>query len=232
MDTPGSGKSVAAFSVDVEDYYQVEVLREFCPRDQWTSFDDRIVSNTSRLLDLATRFSVRGTFFILGWNAQRHPDLVRRIASEEHEIASHGMGHRMLRHLTPDEFHKDLLDSRSLLEDTTGQRVVGYRAPTFSVTRETAWALDVLADAGYQYDSSVFPIRHDRYGVPEAPTGIHRATGPGGGTVLEIPPLTLRLLGTNIPAGGGGYLRLLPVRTVGWAHFGRSVRSAQRSVVG
>lgn len=129
----------------------------------------------------------------------------------------------MLQHLTLDQFRRELLDSRRMLEDLSGQPVIGYRAPTFSITHETAWALDVLAETGYRYDSSVFPIHHDRYGVPDAPRGIHRAVGPAGKGLLEIPPLTLRFAGTNWPVGGGGYLRLLPVRVLG-----RTLKTAAR----
>jgi polysaccharide deacetylase family protein (PEP-CTERM system associated) len=133
------------------------------------------------------------------------------------------MDHRMLTHLGPEEFRRDLAESRRILQDFSGRDVIGYRAPTFSIFRRTAWALDVLAEEGFQYDSSVFPIRHDRYGVRDAPAGPHRAVGPGGGTILEVPPLTFRLLGINWPFGGGGYLRLLPARAVGAA-----LRSAAR----
>jgi len=204
-------------SFDVEEYFQVEAaVRAGLGPDDWTRLQKRLSPAVDRCLQALADHQTTATFFVLGWVAQHEPQVVRRIADAGHEIASHGMTHRMLQHLAPDAFRNELLDSRSLLEDIAGQPVVGYRAPTFSVTHETAWAIDVLAGAGYQYDSSVFPIRHNRYGVPEAPTDVHQAVGPGGETVLEIPPLTLRVPGANLPAGGG-YLRLLPVRTVGWA---------------
>ena len=209
---------VHLLSFDVEEYFQTEAAaRAGLSRADWPQSEKRLAPAVDRVLQVLADHQTTSTFFVLGWVAQHEPEVVRRIADAGHEIASHGMEHRMLQHLAPDEFRAELLDSRRLLEDIAGQPVVGYRAPTFSVTHETAWALDVLADTGYRYDSSVFPIRHDRYGVPDAPPHVHRAVGPGGGTVLEIPPLTLRLLGANLPAAGGGYLRLLPVRTVAWA---------------
>jgi len=152
----------------------------------------------------------KATFFVLGHVAQRQGDMVRRIAAAGHEIASHGMTHTMLGRLSSDEFRRELRDSRRLLEDLAGRAVVGYRAPTFSITHQTAWALDVLAEEGFRYDSSIFPIRHDRYGIPDAPRWIHRARGPKGGEIVELPPLTMHLPGVNLPAGGGGYFRLLP----------------------
>jgi len=214
----GSGDVVHLLSFDVEEYFQVEAAaRSGVRREDWQGFATRLGPSVDRVLQALAEHQASATFFVLGWVAQHEPDVVRRIAAAGHEIASHGMEHRMLQRLAPDEFRQDLLDSRSMLEDLSGRPVIGYRAPTFSVTHETAWALDVLAETGYRYDSSVFPIHHDRYGVPDAPRGIHRAIGPAGEGLLEIPPLTLRFAGTNWPVGGGGYLRLLPVRVLGRA---------------
>jgi len=214
----GSGDVVHLLSFDVEEYFQVEAAaRSGVRREDWQGFAARLGPSVDRVLQALADHQASATFFVLGWVAQQEPEVVRRIADAGHEIASHGMEHRMLQRLTPDEFRQDLLDSRRMLEDLSGQPVIGYRAPTFSITHDTAWALDVLAETGFQYDSSVFPIHHDRYGVPGAPTDIHRAIGPAGGGLLEIPPLTLRFAGTNWPVGGGGYLRLLPVRVVGRA---------------
>ena len=214
----GSGDVVHLLSFDVEEYFQVEAAaRSGVRREDWQGFATRLGPSVDRVLQALAEHQASATFFVLGWVAQHEPDVVRRIAAAGHEIASHGMEHRMLQRLAPDEFRQDLLDSRSMLEDLSGQPVIGYRAPTFSITHETAWALDVLAETGYRYDSSVFPIHHDRYGVPDAPRGIHRAIGPAGEGLLEIPPLTLRFAGTNWPVGGGGYLRLLPVRVLGRA---------------
>jgi polysaccharide deacetylase family protein (PEP-CTERM system associated) len=201
-------------SVDVEEYFQVEAASAGVTRDQWESIPRRLDASMDRALNLLAASGASATFFVLGWVAQRDRPLVRRIADAGHEVASHGMGHRMVGQSSPEEFRKDVRESRALLEDIVGRPVAGYRAPTFSITHRTAWAIDVLAEESYQYDSSVFPVRHDRYGVPDAPRFIHRARGPAGGSLIEIPPLTLRLAGMNWPVGGGGYLRLLPVRVV------------------
>ncbi len=178
----------------------------------WPGQPRRLQPPVERILEILATSGASATFFVLGWVANDQPELIRRIAAGGHEIASHGMDHAMLERLSPADFARQLRDSRRLLEDITGQAVIGYRAPTFSLTHRTAWALDVLAESGFEYDSSVYPIRHDRYGVPDAPTQPHRASGPGGGTILELPPLTFRALGSNWPIGGGGYLRLLPVK--------------------
>jgi polysaccharide deacetylase family protein (PEP-CTERM system associated) len=215
---------VHMLSVDVEEYFQVEAAAACVRPDQWDSIPSRLGPPLDRILELLAAAGASATFFILGWVARRDPALVRRIADAGHEVASHGTSHRMVGGLAPADFRKDVEDSRALLQDVSGRPVVGYRAPTFSITRRTAWAIDVLAEAGYRYDSSVFPIRHDRYGVPGAPRFIHRARGPAGGTLIEVPPLTLRLGSVNWPVGGGGYLRLLPVRVVAAA-----LRQAERA---
>jgi len=211
-------------SFDVEEYFQVESASAGVPSDQWDRYPKRLGPAVDCILELLAERGITATFFILGWVARHERDLVRRIAEAGHEIASHGTNHDMIGRLTPDAFRQDLIASRKLLEDISGEQVLGYRAPTFSITRETAWALDVLCESGFVYDSSVFPIRHDRYGVPDGPRFAHRAVGPGGGSILEIPPLTMRLLKSNLPVGGGGYLRLFPVRLVG-----RSLRAAERA---
>jgi len=210
-------------SIDVEEYFQVEAAVPGVSRDAWESYPRRLEPVVDRILDLLAARGVSATFFVLGWVARHERELVRRIAQAGHEIASHGMHHDMIGRLSPEAFKQDLIDSREVLEDISGELVVGYRAPTFSITRDTAWALDVLSESGFLYDSSIFPIHHDRYGVPGAPRFAHRAIGPAGGSILEIPPLTLRLGKTNLPVGGGGYLRLLPVRLVG-----RALRAAAR----
>ena len=208
---------------DVEEYFQVEAAaRRLRPAD-WDSYPRRLAPCVDRILAMLNEHKAGATFFILGWVARQEPGVVRAIAAAGHEIASHGMSHGMLARLTPAQFRDELLESRRLLEDLSGRPVIGYRAPTFSVTAGTAWAIDVLAECGYQYDSSVFPICHDRYGVPGAPRWPHWAVGPGGGRILEFPPLTARLLGANLPVGGGGDLRLLPIRLIGLA-----LRSAAR----
>ena len=219
------GASVHMLSFDVEEYFQVEAAARGGMRpEHWDSSQRRAGPPVDRILQLLADHGASATFFILGWMARHEPEVVRAVADAGHEIASHGMSHAMLHCLTPEAFRAELLDSRKLLEDISGRQIIGYRAPTFSITKRkngkkanTAWALDVLADAGYHYDSSVFPVRHDRYGWRGAPRYAHQAVGPGGGRIIEIPPTTLRTMGMTLPVGGGGYLRLLPVALVSLA---------------
>ncbi len=200
-------------SFDVEEYFHAEAAaRGGLRREDWDRYPMRLGPSVDRILELLAEHGASATFFVLGWVAQNEPEVVKRIAAAGHEIASHGMRHQMLTRLSPKQFRQDILESRKLLEDLGQRPVVGYRAPTFSIMHGTAWALDTLAECGFVYDSSIFPVRHDRYGVPEAPRWAHMAQGPGGGRLLEIPPLTRQFLGANIPVGGGGYLRLLPGR--------------------
>jgi polysaccharide deacetylase family protein (PEP-CTERM system associated) len=209
-------------SFDVEEYFHVEAAAAAGLRpEDWDGWERRLDPAVGRVLELLAGRGATATFFVLGWVAREEPGVVERIARAGHEIASHGMTHAMLGRLGPERFAAELAESRRLLEDLSGRPVRGYRAPTFSVTAGTAWAIDCLAEAGYEYDSSVFPVRHDRYGVPDAPRGLHWAVGPGGGRIVEIPPLTLRMLGQNLPVGGGGYLRLLPTGAVARALRGR-----------
>ncbi len=200
-----------ALTIDVEEYFQVEALAQRVDRAEWDRLESRVASQTHRLLDHFARRGVHATFFTLGWVARRHPDLVRRIVSEGHELASHGDAHRMITQMSPAEFRADIRRAKATLEDLAGVPVLGYRAPTFSVVRDTLWALDVLRDEGFAYDASVYPIVHDRYGIADFPRHPHRiAEGPGQGLV-EFPSSTLRIAGRNLPLGGGGYLRLLPM---------------------
>lgn len=201
-----------ALTVDVEEYFQVEALAHRVHRDEWDRLESRVAQQTATLLDLFAREGVRATFFTLGWVARRQPALIRRIVAEGHELACHGDAHQMITQMSPEAFRDDIRRAKSTLEEISGARVLGYRAPTFSVVERTRWALDVLRDEGFAYDASVFPIRHDRYGIPDAPRRPHRiASGPGAGLV-EFPSSTVRVLGRNLPVGGGGYLRLLPMR--------------------
>ncbi|MFA5866175.1 MAG: XrtA system polysaccharide deacetylase [Phycisphaerae bacterium] len=199
-------------SFDVEEYFQIEAASTRITPADWPTWKKRLSPCIDRILELLDRYKASATFFVLGWIARHEPDLIRRIIAAGHEIASHGMTHRMINRMTPQEFRAELTESRKILEDLSGQSIRGFRAPTFSITRQSAWALDILAETGFSYDSSIFPIRHDRYGIPDAPRFAYLASGPGGGTILEIPPLTFRALGINWPVGGGGYLRLLPAR--------------------
>ncbi len=203
--------SLAAFSADVEDYYQVEALRPFCPRDRWDSFEDRVPAATGRLLDLLAEHGARGTFFVLGCVAARHPELVRRIAAAGHEVASHGYDHELVYRQSPAVFRADVRRARALLQDLSGQEIIGYRAPSYTIMARTLWALPVLREEGYRYDSSIFPIPRRRYGMPQAPRWPHRIELAGSGEIVEFPLPTVRVGPVNLPATGGAYLRLLPL---------------------
>ncbi|HTS87906.1 MAG TPA: XrtA system polysaccharide deacetylase [Gemmatimonadales bacterium] len=197
------------FSVDVEDYFQVVAFEKVVDRADWDRYPSRVVSNTERLLDLLEQRQVRGTFFTLGWVGRRFPDLVRRIARVGHEIASHGLWHRRITTLTPDQFRSELRESKRILEDASGQACVGFRAPSFSIVPGYEWAFDVLVEEGYRYDSSLFPIRRPDYGYPDAaatPFWIRRPAG----ALLELPLATLVTAGLRLPAAGGAYFRQLP----------------------
>ena len=208
---------IDAVSVDVEDYFQVEAFAQRVPRSEWPSFPSRVRQNTERVLRLLERNRCRATFFVLGWVAEREPSLVNEIAQAGHEVACHSHLHRRVHTLTPAEFREDVKRARGAIEEAAGTAVVGFRAPTFSITRQSLWALEVLAELGFLYDSSVFPVRHDLYGIPDAPRGIHRRQLPSGHSIWEFPPSTVRLLGHNLPTAGGGYLRLLPMSFTRWA---------------
>lgn len=179
------------------------------PRSRWPEMESRVCRSVDTILDVLDEKGSKGTFFVLGLVAQAHPDLVRRIAGRGHEVASHGWGHRRVTTVTRDEFRSSVRRSRQALEDLCGKPVVGYRAPSFSITRDREWALDVLIEEGYRYDSSLFPVRRPGYGHPDAPLGptwLERAAG----RILEVPPMVLRVAGVRIPAAGGAYFRLLP----------------------
>jgi polysaccharide deacetylase family protein (PEP-CTERM system associated) len=197
-------------SVDVEDYFQVEAFAGVVKRSDWEGYPCRVEANTKRILDLFDELNVRGTFFILGWVADRYPALVREIVRRGHEPASHSYWHRLIYTLSPEEFRADSIQAKTCIEQAAGEAVYGYRAPSFSITTRSAWALDILAELGFRYDSSVFPVKHDVYGVPGAPRRpfqIETKSGP----IIEFPMTTFRLgPGPNFPVGGGGYLRMLP----------------------
>lgn len=209
------GSIVNAMSVDVEDYFQVSGLASVAPRDRWESFERRVDTNTTRLLDIFDECGVTATFFVLGWVAERHPDLVRRIADAGHELASHGHTHDLVYDLTPAQFREDVRRTKRTIEHAGGTEVFGYRAPSFSITKRTLWALDVLIEEGYRYDSSIFPVRHDRYGIPDANPRLH-VIERDAGRIVEVPPATVRFAGTHVPVAGGGYFRLLPYAWTRW----------------
>jgi polysaccharide deacetylase family protein (PEP-CTERM system associated) len=196
--------------VDVEDYFHVAALADVIPRERWDQMEYRAESSTHRLLRLFDDSRIKATFFVLGWVAQRSPHLVREIRAAGHEIASHGWSHKLVYNQTPEEFRRETRDSKALLEDITGERVAGYRASTYSITRRSLWALDVLCELGFEYDSSVFPIRHDLSGIPDAPVRPGVMKAPGGGSILEFPMSTASFGGLRVPVSGGGYFRLLP----------------------
>jgi polysaccharide deacetylase family protein (PEP-CTERM system associated) len=202
-----------ALTVDVEDYFHVEAFAGVIDRDDWEAQPRRVAPNTNRLLDIFGESGVTATFFMLGWVAQRHPDLVRRIVAEGHELASHGSDHYRADRQSHDEFRNDVRCCKTLLEDIGGVPILGYRAPTFSVGYRNPWVHAVLAEEGYRYSSSVYPIAHDLYGEPDAP---RRPFCPQPG-FIEIPLTTVRMFGRNLPSAGGGYFRLLPYRLTRWA---------------
>jgi polysaccharide deacetylase family protein (PEP-CTERM system associated) len=199
-----------AFSVDVEDYYQVSGFERHIQRDRWNEFESRVVCNTVRILELLDRHAVRATFFVLGWVAQRFPQLVRDIHAAGHEIGSHSFWHRLVYEQTAEQFRNDLRQSKQVLEDLIGAPVTAYRAPSFSITQKSLWALEILVEEGFQFSSSIFPVYHDRYGIPEAKPQIHQITT-ASGSLWEFPPAVLRWGGVNLPVSGGGYFRLYPI---------------------
>jgi polysaccharide deacetylase family protein (PEP-CTERM system associated) len=216
-------------SFDVEEYFQVESLRNAIRRDDWDRWPSRLRPAMARLFDILDGAGVRATFFVLGWVAERQGSLVREIAERGHEVASHGYGHRMASTMSPREFADDVGRARLLLSDLAGADVVGYRAPTFSVSPANAWVFDVLRAAGYAYDSSVFPIRHDRYGWPSFPRTPVRIVWPDGGVLDEYPMATLDTPFGGIPVAGGGYFRAVPAPAFRWA-WRRLTRAGRRSV--
>jgi polysaccharide deacetylase family protein (PEP-CTERM system associated) len=212
---PAPGERIRnAMTCDVEDYFQVSAFAPYIDRASWPSRECRVEANMDRILALFERKGVHATFFTLGWIAERYPQVVRRIVAGGHELASHGYGHLRASDQTRAEFANDIRSAKALLEDIGGQAVLGYRAPSFSIGRANLWALDELLDAGYRYSSSIYPIAHDHYGMPEAPRFAFYPNGPEG--LLEVPITTVQMMGRNLPAGGGGYFRLLPYALSRW----------------
>jgi polysaccharide deacetylase family protein (PEP-CTERM system associated) len=203
-----------AMTCDVEDYFQVSAFAPYIDRASWPTRECRVEANMDRILALFERHDVRATFFTLGWIAERYPQVVKRIVAGGHELASHGYGHLRASDQTRAEFANDIRSAKALLEDIGGQAVLGYRAPSFSIGRDNLWALDELLDAGYRYSSSIYPVVHDHYGMPEAPRFAFYPNGTDG--LLEIPITTVQMMGRNLPAGGGGYFRLLPYALSRW----------------
>lgn len=201
-----------ALTIDVEDYFQVSAFAPYIRREDWDQRECRVERNVDRILGLLDQHRTKATFFTLGWVAERYPDMVRRIVREGHELASHGYGHQRASDLTQAEFLDDVQRAKGILEDIGGQAVLGYRAPSFSIGSGNLWALDTLVTAGYRYSSSIYPVKHDHYGMPDAPRFAHEVR-PG---LMEVPPTTLRLFDRNLPSSGGGFFRLLPYSVSRW----------------
>ena len=201
-----------ALTIDVEDYFQVSAMAPYIKRSEWNSRECRVTANVERILGLLAERNTKATFFTLGWIAERYPGIVRRIVAEGHELASHGYGHLRANEQSPEDFLSDIQRAKGILEDLGGMEVKGYRAPSFSIGADNLWAFDCLARAGYQYSSSVYPIQHDHYGMPDSPRFAH----PVRAGLLEIPVSTVRLLNRNFPSSGGGFFRLLPYAVSRW----------------
>jgi len=201
-----------AMTIDVEDYFQVSALAPYIARSQWDTLDGRVEANVERILAMLDEYGTHATFFTLGWIAERYPGLIRRIVANGHELASHGFAHQRATEQNPAAFFSDIQLAKIVLEDLTGVEVMGYRAPSFSIGQGNSWAFECIERAGYKYSSSVYPIKHDHYGRPDAPRFAHDVRG----GLLEVPMTTMRLFGRNWPAGGGGYFRLLPYAASRW----------------
>lgn len=217
MVTSVSFEPLDGLSIDVEDYYQVEAFADRITPAMWPALPSRVADNTSRVLDLLGRFGATATFFVVGWIAERQPQIVRKILSAGHELACHSHLHRRVSRLSPEEFREDTRRALAAIEDAAGKKVRGYRAPTFSIVPSCLWALEILAEEGFVYDSSVFPIRHDLYGMPKAPRFPFRWQLGNETFIYEIPLTTVQVWRFNLPVGGGGYLRILPMFYTRWA---------------
>ncbi|KZZ15488.1 polysaccharide deacetylase [Oleiphilus sp. HI0079] len=199
-----------AMTVDVEDYFQVAAFAPNIKYDEWEKWPMRVEQNTHAILDLFDKQGIQATFFVLGWVAERKPELVREIQKRGHEIACHGMTHQLVYSQKPEVFREETFRSKALLEDITGQAVNGYRAASYSITKQSLWALETLIDAGFTYDSSIFPVHHDRYGMPGAPLNIHTAITTAEKSITEFPLTSAQFMGRRLPVAGGGYFRIYP----------------------
>ena len=201
-----------ALTIDVEDYFQVSAFAPYIRRDEWDARECRVERNVGRILELLAERDVKATFFTLGWIAERYPQLVKQIVAGGHELASHGYGHQRASDLDEAAFSQDVTRAKGILEDLSGRPVLGYRAPSFSIGVSNMWAFDVLARTGHRYSSSIYPIKHDHYGMPDSPRFAFRV----GSGLLEVPITTLRVMNRNLPSSGGGYFRLLPYSLSKW----------------
>lgn len=202
-----------ALSVDVEDYFQVSAFENTIDRNHWDSLDHRVGANVDRILSIFDEYNVSATFFVLGWVAERYPEIVKKIVAQGHELASHGYGHQRVSDLTRDDFIKDITVAKNILEELSGQEIKGYRAPSYSIGKKNIWALQALAETGHQYSSSIYPIKHDHYGYPEAPRFVFRDEKTG---LIEIPITTMQWMNRLFPAGGGGFFRFYPYPVSRW----------------
>ena len=203
-----------AMTIDVEDYFQVSAFAPHIPKESWPTLPCRVEANIERILGMLDAQGIKATFFTLGWIAERYPAMVRQIVDHGHELASHGYGHERASDLTEQQFRDDIGRSKRILEDISGHEVKGYRAPSFSIGTNNLWALDVLHSEGYRYSSSIYPVRHDHYGMPDAPRFAFYPKSEDG--LLELPITTVRLMNRNLPAGGGGYFRFFPYALSRW----------------
>lgn len=203
-----------AMTVDVEDYFQVSAFERHIDRQTWDDRECRVERNVDRILELFDRHAVKATFFTLGWIAERYPDMVRRVVEQGHELASHGWSHIRVTQQDAEAFRQDVARTKTLLEDVSGHEVIGYRAASYSIGATNLWALDVLNETGHRYSSSIYPITHDLYGMPDAPRFAFR---PAAGSFVEFPVTTVRVAGRNLPCGGGGWFRLVPYAGMRWA---------------
>ncbi|MBE9529475.1 MAG: DUF3473 domain-containing protein [Proteobacteria bacterium] len=219
-----------ALTIDVEDYFMVSAFADTVKFDDWSKYESRVEASTELLLDRLDTHETKATFFTLGWIAERYPGLVKKIAARGHELASHGYSHRLVYDLTPQVFREDTRKTKRIIEDVIGAEVVGYRAASYSVTKRSLWALDILAEEGFIYDSSIFPIRHDRYGYIEFDRFSKIVELKNSRQILELPLSTVRLFGRNLPVAGGGYLRLLPLKFIKWG-LGNINRKEKRSAI-
>lgn len=210
------GTCLNALTFDLEEYFQVSNFERYFPRSQWDGVSSRLEEGCKKILEILEPLQVKSTFFVLGWLAERHSRLIREIHQKGHEIASHGYSHELVYRLGPKAFREDLQKSKEILESIIGERVVGYRAPSFSIVKDSLWALDILLDEAFLYDSSIFPIRHHRYGIPHACPTAHCVLEREDNLLYEFPPMTLSLFGRKIPLGGGFYFRFFPLWLVKW----------------
>ncbi|MFQ5870358.1 MAG: XrtA system polysaccharide deacetylase [Candidatus Zixiibacteriota bacterium] len=213
--TSGGVRNILTF--DVEEYFHASIFEKVVTPDQWPQLESRVEGNVERILDLLDRYQVMATFFVLGWIGEHHPWVVKKIAAFGHEVACHGYDHQLIHEMSPEGFRKQLTRSLDILQGLTGKKILGFRAPSFSIKEDTLWAFEILAEMGIRYDSSIFPIFHDRYGMPQTPRQKFKIRTDHGAEIVELPPSSIRILGQNLPFGGGGYFRLFPLWFTNWS---------------